>query len=1485
LVFAAKFSLGDTVEVINTGASGLVVRDAPAGNAIGKKYDGSRGMVLAGPQSASLGGVVYTWWKVRWGDDALEGWSAEGYPGGVDYLRKISISPSTKFSIGDFVKVYNTGGSLIVRTDPPALSYKDSEVDGTFGKVEGGPFYGVAAGTPGFYYFWKVNYGSVVGWSAENWLMKATPSDLTVEDIWIDPASFNPGSTITIYWRIKNIGASAAVSDQGLLIKAYFDGALYHQEGIEGLGAGYAYTSQHSYTWPSDANSHTIKVEVDPSNYIIESNENNNIRSESFQASAPDLIVDDIWVDPDPPSPGGLTTWGIRIKNQGAGDATGTFFLECYFDNTYVGHVYVYGLSAGSTYTSYWQAMTWPSDTNPHTIKGVVDPDNKIIESNENNNVRSESFQATAPPQFGFTVGVSPSSGSAQQGGSVSATVTVTLTSGPTQTVSLTTSGLPSGAYATFNPSSGYPTFTSTITISTSTTTPTGTFYITIIGSGGGLTRTATYALTVNPLLVPDFSISASPTSLTIQQGSSGSSTITITSINGFNQPVQLSVSGAPSGVTATLSPSQVTPPAGGTATSTLTVSVSTTATPGNYPLTVTGTNGTITHNVNIPLEITTLVIFEPQLSIPVYAPIDQQAHSGTILTFIINVANLGTVTDTVELSVSDTLNWNIQLSETSVTLGPNQSTDVYLNVTIEGYDQNDEITIRGRSQGDNSKTSSCQVKAVTSGEGNGLFNVWLKFSNKDTQDHTLSFDAPDYVKLSSKSILLNPLELELLYVVFDPKWYDIHTEPGLNSFSIHVVDFATAKGARIPIKFDEYLVRTTNFDLTEDSYNFANYFYKDDTCYGMAATAIVYFNNPELLYEKYGKLTTYSLTEKEAIDEILRYQDSWENIKTASFSLNLWPNEGEEYSKLKSEILDWGHPMVLALKIGGKDLHAVVAYKIVEKGDKAYILVYDPDHNYAGLSNILAFRYATYDLTTHELYYYGVKCTFIVREAKEPTLTFIGEGVRWKTRQVERAKTWLGQVASWIRSGFHAIFECSVNVTIVDQYGRIISDNGTNQIPNAFIVFGNETKYFCLPSDLSYNFSISAYDVGNFTLMIVRPVANNNAALDLYENVPVKPGTQVTLEVVLYQMNQTMKIDYDGDGVIDESRNTDVSSLFPLPVSSVFVYEILINGQVFLLYIESNSTISDFTFIQMDKEVNFNVTGPDGSFGFCNVTVPKALLYGEPWTVLIDGAPVSATITENATHSFLYFTYAHSTHLIQIIGTWVIAPPPPPTYSLTITTTVGGTTDPAPGTYTYTANSPVQVTAIPNADYIFDHWELDTVNIGSANPYTVLMDNNHTLRAVFTYSPPPPSLSASISPLSASILVSQSVTFTSTVSGGYTPYTYQWYLNSNPVSGATSDTWAFTPTACGIYHVYLNVTDGKGNTIQSETAQITATLLGDLNGDGKVDIKDIAIVAQAFGETPEQPRWNPIADINKDDKIDIRDIAIVAKNFGKTCT
>lgn len=94
--------------------------------------------------------------------------------------------------------------------------------------------------------------------------------------------------------------------------------------------------------------------------------------------------------------------------------------------------------------------------------------------------------------------------------------------------------------------------------------------------------------------------------------------------------------------------------------------------------------------------------------------------------------------------------------------------------------------------------------------------------------------------------------------------------------------------------------------------------------------------------------------------------------------------------------------------------------------------------------------------------------------------------------------------------------------------------------------------------------------------------------------------------------------------------------------------------------------------------------------------------------------------------------------------------------------------------------------------------------------------------------------LTVSITPTSASTYVRELVSFTSSVSGGYAPYTYQWYLDNEPVHGATSSNWAFTPTTSGIYHVYLNVTDAEGYVVQSGTAEIKVTVVvgGTVKGD-----------------------------------------------------
>jgi parallel beta-helix repeat protein len=59
--------------------------------------------------------------------------------------------------------------------------------------------------------------------------------------------------------------------------------------------------------------------------------------------------------------------------------------------------------------------------------------------------------------------------------------------------------------------------------------------------------------------------------------------------------------------------------------------------------------------------------------------------------------------------------------------------------------------------------------------------------------------------------------------------------------------------------------------------------------------------------------------------------------------------------------------------------------------------------------------------------------------------------------------------------------------------------------------------------------------------------------------------------------------------------------------------------------------------------------------------------------------------------------------------------------------------------------------------------------------------------------------------------------------------------------------------------------------------------LATDLNKDGKVNIVDITLIAQAFSSSPGDARWNPICDLDHNDVVNIVDITMVAKDFGKT--
>lgn len=139
---------------------------------------------------------------------------------------------------------------------------------------------------------------------------------------------------------------------------------------------------------------------------------------------------------------------------------------------------------------------------------------------------------------------------------------------------------------------------------------------------------------------------------------------------------------------------------------------------------------------------------------------------------------------------------------------------------------------------------------------------------------------------------------------------------------------------------------------------------------------------------------------------------------------------------------------------------------------------------------------------------------------------------------------------------------------------------------------------------------------------------------------------------------------------------------------------------------IESNSTgtaggvpsgLSDHSFSNETKELSFKITGPHP--GFSNVAIPKTLLSVDDlddWTVIIDGAPLSATkttVTENTTHYSIYFTYDEGTHNVDITARELLSS----TISITLSSssvtvgsdvTISGTIDPVRPGVTVTIES-----------------------------------------------------------------------------------------------------------------------------------------------------------------------------------------------------
>ena len=242
-----------------------------------------------------------------------------------------------------------------------------------------------------------------------------------------------------------------------------------------------------------------------------------------------------------------------------------------------------------------------------------------------------------------FGISVAPTSQTIFLGQNVGYGVTVSPSGGFTGIVNLSVTGLPPGATATFNPSSVQGSGLSSLAIVPAPNTPGGTYTLTITGTSGPLSHSATATLTI---LVPDFSLSSSPTSREILVGQATSYAVTLTPINNYSGTVSFVVNGLPTGTTSTFNP----PSLSTSGSTTLSITTNNSTPPGTYPLTITGSDGTLTHSVSVTLKVDAVPAADFTVSV---APASITVKRNASGTDTVTIGAVNGFTGVVNLSIS----------------------------------------------------------------------------------------------------------------------------------------------------------------------------------------------------------------------------------------------------------------------------------------------------------------------------------------------------------------------------------------------------------------------------------------------------------------------------------------------------------------------------------------------------------------------------------------------------------------------------------------------------------------------------------------------------------------------------------------------------------------------------------------------------------------------------------------------------------------
>jgi len=413
----------------------------------------------------------------------------------------------------------------------------------------------------------------------------------------------------------------------------------------------------------------------------------------------------------------------------------------------------------------------------------------------------------------------------------------------------------------------------------------------------------------------------------------------------------------------------------------------------------------------------------------------------------------------------------------------------------------------------------------------------------------------------------------------------------------------------------------------TEDLDTALTIFLARGNCFGMSSSTILYYENS---VEKPVEDDTFNLliSNDDVRDNIYYYHKmQWPyllpKILRIVLDIIIWETDVKfEYNLIESNIND-NNPVISNLVFYNetgdfKYFHSVTSFNTFSVSDKIKnVLVYDSNHpgmgrviqfdfennkiNYIDVDKNGNFLHADYVSTQRPIY----EIENLIKVLEDNIWDFIDSLI--KSLYDIKSKLF--------------IFNCPIDISIIDQYGRIIDNKGKNEIPDAKVKISGNSKMFLLPADLDYTINIDAFDSGDFTFTQINPLTSEYASVVSFVEVPITENTEAISEVSSTNPEYKIKIDYDGDGIIDEIIKPDI-----IDIVGANFYNI-----TFLPPITT-----------MDQ---FNLT--DGS------TLPiKFTVRDRITNEFIYDDTVNVTITNSTGHLITYFTNGTGTDSVRINST-----------------------------------------------------------------------------------------------------------------------------------------------------------------------------------------------------------------------------------------